>query len=58
LYFYSDPIIVHPTILTAMLKLLPCLGGTGDKSLTLKFHLAETIKSLLRTEKNQQVPNI
>jgi hypothetical protein len=63
-----DPIIAHPSVLTAMLKLLPCLAGsepeeTGSKpdpesdrfSLALQFHLAETIKSLLRTEKNQQV---
>ena len=63
-----DPIIAHPSVLTAMLKLLPCLAGTeldqtGSKpdpeservSLALQFHLAEMIKSLLRTEKNQQV---
>jgi hypothetical protein len=71
-----DPIIVHASVLTAMLKLLPCLAGSesgsapedsGPKpessrirrddrlSLTLQFHLAEVIKSLLRTEKNQQV---
>ena len=78
-----DPIIVHPSVLTAMLKLLPCIAAgneqaqtdlepvqtglkpvkTGSKqeaeterlTLALQFHLAESIKSLLRIEKNQQV---
>jgi hypothetical protein len=60
-----DPIVVHPSVLTAMLKLLPCLSGSESGSrtdpeleritLTLQFHLAEMIKSLMRIEKNQQV---
>jgi hypothetical protein len=28
----SDPIIVHPSVLTAMLKLLPCLSGLESGS--------------------------
>ena len=68
-----DPIIVHPSVLTAMLKLLPCIAGNDQTNsepvktcskpdaeteritLALQFHLAESIKSLLRIEKNQQV---
>ncbi|KAK9884773.1 hypothetical protein WA026_009003 [Henosepilachna vigintioctopunctata] len=51
-----DPIIVHPGVVVAMLQLLPCIVDENlDCCLSLQLLLAEIIKSLVRSEKNQQV---
>ncbi|KAF5299222.1 hypothetical protein FQA39_LY02395 [Lamprigera yunnana] len=51
-----DPIIVHPGIVVAMLKLLPCIKSKDmDIALRLQQYVAEIIKSLVRSERNQQV---
>jgi hypothetical protein len=51
-----DPIIVHPGVVVAMLQLLPCIKSDNhDVSLTLQLYVSEVIKSLVRSERNQQV---
>lgn len=51
-----DPIIVHPGVVVAMLQLLPCIQDNDIKSaLGLQQYVAEIIKSLVRSERNQQV---
>lgn len=52
-----DPVIVHAGIVTTMLKILPSLyfSEYEEMSVSLMIYTAETIKSLLRTEKNQQI---
>jgi hypothetical protein len=51
-----DPIIVHPGVVVAMLQLLPCIKSENhDVSLTLQLYVSEVIKSLVRSERNQQV---
>jgi hypothetical protein len=56
-----DPVVVHAGIVTTMLKLLPLLhyddesAVDGELATALQQHAAEMIKSLLRTEKNQQI---
>ena len=58
---YVFLVSVHPGIATTMLKLLPLLRGRREDersmelSAALQWHAADVIKSLLRTEKNQQV---
>nr|XP_008195320.1 PREDICTED: WD repeat and FYVE domain-containing protein 3 isoform X2 [Tribolium castaneum] len=49
-----DPIIVHPGVVVAMLQLLPCINSS-DPGLTLQLYISEVIKSLVRSERNQQV---
>eukprot|EP00095_Tigriopus_kingsejongensis_P009945 maker-scaffold981_size73921-snap-gene-0.19 protein:Tk09945 transcript:maker-scaffold981_size73921-snap-gene-0.19-mRNA-1 annotation:"low quality protein: wd repeat and fyve domain-containing protein 3" len=52
-----DPVIVHAGIVTTMLKILPALyfPEWEEMSLALQMYTADTIQSLLRTEKNQQI---
>ena len=58
-----DPIIVHSSLVTIILQILPTLRcSSGDEennldeySLALQAFVAELLQSLLRTEKNQQV---
>ncbi len=52
-----DPVVVHAGIVTTMLKLLPLMHYEDEAELSVAFQLyaAEVIKSLLRTEKNQQI---
>lgn len=52
-----DPVIVHSGVVTTILKLLPLLNFPEheDLSSSLQLYTADTIKSLLRTEKNQQI---
>ncbi|XP_017775866.1 PREDICTED: WD repeat and FYVE domain-containing protein 3 isoform X2 [Nicrophorus vespilloides] len=52
-----DPIIVHPGVVVVMLQLLPCLESQEDasKCLALQYYVAEIIKSLVRSERNQQI---
>ncbi|KAB0793199.1 hypothetical protein PPYR_12819 [Photinus pyralis] len=51
-----DLIIVHPGIVMAMLKLLPCIQDKSREiALGLQQYVAEIIKSLVRSERNQQV---
>eukprot|EP00094_Tigriopus_californicus_P005213 TCALIF_05026-PB protein Name:"Similar to WDFY3 WD repeat and FYVE domain-containing protein 3 (Homo sapiens)" AED:0.04 eAED:0.04 QI:7/0.93/0.68/1/1/1/16/134/3650 len=52
-----DPVIVHAGIVTTMLKILPSLYFPEHEAMSvcLMVYTAETIKSLLRTEKNQQI---
>nr|XP_022909115.1 WD repeat and FYVE domain-containing protein 3 [Onthophagus taurus] len=48
--------IVHPGVVTAMLQLLPCIQDNNlEKQLSLQFYISEVIKSLVRSERNQQV---
>ncbi|XP_044260057.1 WD repeat and FYVE domain-containing protein 3 isoform X2 [Tribolium madens] len=49
-----DPIIVHPGVVVAMLQLLPCIN-LSDSGLTLQLYISEVIKSLVRSERNQQL---
>ncbi|XP_044762510.1 WD repeat and FYVE domain-containing protein 3 [Coccinella septempunctata] len=51
-----DPIIVHPGVVVVMLQLLPCIEDEEtEMGLSLQLLLAEIIKSLVRSERNQQV---
>lgn len=52
-----EPVIVHPGIVTTILKLLPSLyfSENVDLSSSIQLYTAEILKSLLRTEKNQQI---
>lgn len=52
-----EPIIVHPSVVICMLQLLPSVEhDTADKTaLTLQMYLADVLKSLVRSERNQQV---
>lgn len=52
-----EPLIVHPGIVIAMLQLLPSIEHSVDSenSCTLQIYLAEVIKSLVRSERNQQI---
>ncbi|XP_065351177.1 WD repeat and FYVE domain-containing protein 3 [Cloeon dipterum] len=52
----SDPIIVHPGVVVAMLHLLPSIQYQDvSQSLTLQVFCSEVLKSLVRSERNQQV---
>ena len=52
-----EPILVHAGVVVSMLNLTPCLfqAEQAEESLTLQLFAAETVKSLLRCEKNQQI---
>ena len=52
-----EPIIVHSSLITIILQLLPTLRSDqqDEYSLALQAFVAEVLQSLLRTEKNQQV---
>jgi hypothetical protein len=57
-----EPVIVHPSVVNAMLRLLPTLRSSQDEddrndqySIALQSYMSEVIQSLLRTEKNQQI---
>ncbi|XP_018577977.1 WD repeat and FYVE domain-containing protein 3 [Anoplophora glabripennis] len=51
-----DPIIVHPGVVVCMLQLLPCIKSEQIGSyLSLQLFISEIIKSLVRSERNQQV---
>lgn len=52
-----EPLIVHPSIVLCMLQLLPAINHETDKtnSYSLQFYLSEVLKSLVRSERNQQI---
>lgn len=52
-----EPIIVHPGVVVGMLHLLPSISDEIDPelALSLQMYIAEVIKSLVRSERNQQV---
>ncbi|XP_055386714.1 WD repeat and FYVE domain-containing protein 3 isoform X2 [Condylostylus longicornis] len=51
-----DPRIVHPGVVISMLQLLPSIKHEdSEKGLNLQLYLAEIIKSLVRSERNQQI---
>lgn len=52
-----EPIIVHPSVVICMLQLLPSVehDTASDIALTLQMYLADVLKSLVRSERNQQV---
>lgn len=52
-----EPIIVHPSVVICMLQLLPSVehDTAPDKALILQMYLADVLKSLVRSERNQQV---
>ncbi|XP_014211622.1 WD repeat and FYVE domain-containing protein 3 [Copidosoma floridanum] len=53
----ADPIVVHPGVLVAMLHLLPSISypANPEATLSLQVYIAEVIKSLVRSERNQQL---
>ncbi|XP_053688917.1 WD repeat and FYVE domain-containing protein 3 isoform X2 [Sabethes cyaneus] len=53
----TEPIIVHPGIVLCMLLLLPSVEHSehAQKGLDLRYYLAEILKSLVRSERNQQI---
>ncbi|KAG1679752.1 WD repeat and FYVE domain-containing protein 3 [Nymphon striatum] len=48
-----DPVIVHSAVVVTILRLLP--GIEHDMALTLQCYTSEMLKSLVRSERNQQV---
>ncbi|XP_074041175.1 WD repeat and FYVE domain containing 3 bchs isoform X2 [Leptinotarsa decemlineata] len=51
-----DPIIVHPGVVVCMLQLLPCIKDDYFEMYSgLQLFISEIIKSLVRSERNQQV---
>lgn len=52
-----EPLIVHPGVVICMLQLLPSVEHMDElsKSLSLQIYLAEVVKSLVRSERNQQI---
>ncbi|KAJ8919114.1 hypothetical protein NQ315_012099 [Exocentrus adspersus] len=51
-----DPIIVHPGVVLCMLQLLPCIKSEDfENGLGLQLFISEIIKSLVRSERNQQI---
>lgn len=52
-----EPIVVHPGIVVGMLHLLPSISepSTPQMALALQLYVAEIIKSLVRSERNQQI---
>lgn len=52
-----EPIIVHPSVVICMLQLLPSVehATANETALTLQMYLADVLKSLVRSERNQQV---
>ncbi|XP_058460935.1 WD repeat and FYVE domain-containing protein 3 isoform X2 [Malaya genurostris] len=53
----QEHIIVHPGVVLCMLQLLPSVEHSQKtkKGLVLQYYLAEVLKSLLRSERNQQI---
>lgn len=52
-----EPIIVHPSVVICMLQLLPSVEheSASETALILQIYLADVLKSLVRSERNQQV---
>lgn len=52
-----EPLIVHPGIVICMLQLLPSIEHDTEvtKGSCLQLYLAEVVKSLVRSERNQQI---
>ncbi|GFQ88429.1 WD repeat and FYVE domain-containing protein 3 [Trichonephila clavata] len=52
-----DPMIVHPGVVVSMHHLLPSVhyDANPQMALTLQMYLAEVLRSLVRSERNQQV---
>ncbi|UYV62149.1 WDFY3 [Cordylochernes scorpioides] len=52
-----DPLIVHPGVVISMFHLLPSIGWGDSQQVetTLQIYLAEVLRSLVRSERNQQV---
>lgn len=52
-----EPMIVHPSVVICMLQLLPSIehDTANEIALTLQMYLADVLKSLMRSERNQQV---
>lgn len=54
-----EPLIVHPGVVLCMLQLLPSIqpddGPNNAGTLSLQIYLGEVVKSLVRTERNQQI---
>lgn len=52
-----EPMIVHPSVVICMLQLLPSVEHetATDTALILQMYLADVLKSLVRSERNQQV---
>lgn len=52
-----EPMIVHPSVVICMLQLLPSIehDTSGETALTLQMYLADVLKSLVRSERNQQI---
>lgn len=52
-----EPMIVHPSVVICMLQLLPSVEHetADDTALTLQMYFADVLKSLMRSERNQQV---
>lgn len=52
-----EPMIVHPSVVICMLQLLPSIEHetASDTALSLQMYLADVLKSLMRSERNQQV---
>lgn len=52
-----EPLIVHPGVVICMLQLLPSVehGKNSQNAMSLQIYLAEVIKSLVRSERNQQI---
>ncbi|RXG52401.1 WD repeat and FYVE domain-containing protein 3 [Armadillidium vulgare] len=53
----SEPVIVHPGVVVTMLHLLPSIQHSDSPTLAaiLQLYAAHLLKSLVRSEKNQQV---
>ncbi|XP_046688079.1 WD repeat and FYVE domain-containing protein 3-like [Homalodisca vitripennis] len=52
-----DPVVVHSGVVIAMLQLIPSIQDLEEtqQSLTLQVYMTEVVKSLVRSERNQQV---
>lgn len=52
-----EPLIVHPSVVICMLQLLPSVDHETEceKALALQIYLADVLKSLVRSERNQQI---
>lgn len=52
-----EPLIVHSSVVICMLQLLPSIEHEGamDKALALQMYLSDVLKSLVRSERNQQI---
>lgn len=54
-----EPLVVHPGVVICMLQLLPSIqsddGAHANEALSLQIYLSEVIRSLVRTERNQQI---